>query len=133
MVNGDLKLEKIIIGCIKPLVVFYNLRQFSNSFFGKNIFSIYLISNVPLNISYMYTGRDLRLLRLIKGIPQKTIANKLSTSQQAVSKKEYSEKVSDENFEEYLNAANSSKEEFEKKVLPPPPINKITTLKRMLY
>jgi transcriptional regulator with XRE-family HTH domain len=71
----------------------------------------------------MYTGRDLRLLRLIKGIPQKTIANKLGTSQQAVSKKEYSEKVSDENFEEYLNAANSSKEEFEKikKVLPPPP------------
>lgn len=73
----------------------------------------------------MITGENIRLLRLIKGIPQKAVAKKLHTSQQAVSKIEYSKNVPDQTFEKYLNALNGSIEELEKikniLPLPPPP------------
>lgn len=71
----------------------------------------------------MFTGENLKLLRTIKGIPQKTVAKKLGVSQPAVSKTEHSKIVHQQIFEKYLKAINGSTEELEKLkiILPPPP------------
>ncbi|HWC54741.1 MAG TPA: helix-turn-helix transcriptional regulator [Chitinophagaceae bacterium] len=62
----------------------------------------------------MFTGENLRLLRTIKGIPQKTVAKKMGVSQVAVSKMEHLEKISVENFEKCLKAINCTREDAEK-------------------
>lgn len=82
----------------------------------------------------MFTGENLRSLRLIKGIPQKAVAKKMGVSQPAVSKIEHSKNVSAQTSEKYAGAANGSMEELKKlkNILPPPPINRIAVLRRML-
>jgi len=61
----------------------------------------------------MSTGELLRIVRQIKGLPQKAIANKLGIKQPAYYKWEKSKSVKGEKLERFLKAANCSKTEFE--------------------
>ena len=67
-------------------------------------------------------GELIRLLRLFKGKKQKAIGHNCKITQQAISKLERSEKVSEKKFMEIAKAFNCSEYNIEavKKFLPPP-------------
>ena len=69
----------------------------------------------------MFTGETLKMLRILKNIPQKTVAKKMGVSQPAVSKIEYAETNSGTTRNKYLRAINWCKEDVErlKEALPP--------------
>ncbi|MBS1920031.1 MAG: helix-turn-helix domain-containing protein [Bacteroidetes bacterium] len=74
------------------------------------------------------------MLRILKNIPQKTVAKKMGVSQPAVSKIEHAETNSGTTRNKYLRAINWCNEDVErlKEALPRPQINKMAVLKRML-
>lgn len=76
----------------------------------------------------MPNGENLKMLRTLKGIPQKTMAKKMGISQAAVSKIEHSKNVGIKVTEKYMKALHFTNEEIEKlkRILPPPPLNKTT-------
>lgn len=69
----------------------------------------------------MFTGETLKMLRILKNIPQKTVAKKMGVSQPAVSKIEHAETNSGTTRNKYLRAINWCKEDVErlKEALPP--------------
>lgn len=75
----------------------------------------------------MITGETLRLLRLIKGLKQKTMADNLNMSQPAYSKMEKRKKINgaiEESIKKILCCTESEIEVIKKILPPPPPINK---------
>jgi transcriptional regulator with XRE-family HTH domain len=62
----------------------------------------------------MISGQCLRLLRLMKGIKQETIAKRLGISQPAYSKLENSNKLREERVQKVLNALSSTWEDLKK-------------------
>jgi transcriptional regulator with XRE-family HTH domain len=62
----------------------------------------------------MVTGEDLRLLRILKGIKQTSVANKIGISQQAYSKLEKSDSISKKKIEAILEAIDCNTSDIKK-------------------
>lgn len=71
----------------------------------------------------MITGHQLRLLRLLKDVKQKTIARHLNISQQAYSKLEKAEHINGEKLEKIIKALGLTPPDFEKIIENLPPQN----------
>lgn len=80
-----------------------------------------MTTNNPTSVS----GETIRMLRTLKGMKQTEAAKKLGISQQAYSKMELNNIVSESKLVKILRAFNSSLQDLEHIIKFTPPINKI--------